>query len=450
MGKIFSSLSLEQREAAVILQIGTFLEYFDLMLYVHMAVFLNELFFPKTDPHVASLISATSFCITFVFRPFGALIFGYIGDTFGRKATVVITTLMMSLCCATMAMLPTYAQIGITAAWLFTICRIVQGLSSMGEIMGALIYLTELVKIPERYPIVTFIGCADFLGTLAALAVATAVLSLNMDWRGAFWIGAIVAVVGTVARTALRETPEFVNAKLRLKKDLEQSNIDNTVVLKENIIVNEKVNHKTSLAYFLVQCSRPVWFYFVYIHCASILKHSFHYSTKQIIQHNLLLAAIEFLAMVFYGYLSYRVYPLKIVKARLIMVSVFIIFIPYLLFNITTATQLLFIQALICIFKPTQTPGAAIMFVHFPIFKRFTYVSFLYALSRALMYVVTSFGCVYLTKAFGHWGLLIVFIPVLIGFKFGIFHFENLEKQAGHYPNNKYSSKVIDVNLVGN
>ncbi len=58
---IFSSLSYEQREATAILQIGTFLEYFDLMIYVHMAVLLNELFFPKVEPHIASLVSAATF-----------------------------------------------------------------------------------------------------------------------------------------------------------------------------------------------------------------------------------------------------------------------------------------------------------------------------------------------------------------------------------------------------
>ena len=75
---------------------------------------------------IANLVSATTFCSIFVFRPFGALFFGYIGDTIGRKATVIITTLMMACCCVFMAILPTYAQIGITAAWLLTICRIMQ------------------------------------------------------------------------------------------------------------------------------------------------------------------------------------------------------------------------------------------------------------------------------------------------------------------------------------
>ena len=73
---ILGSLNREQKEAVGLLQIGTFLEYFDLMLYVHMAVLLNEIFFPKTDPHTAALVTAFAFCSTYVLRPFGALVFG--------------------------------------------------------------------------------------------------------------------------------------------------------------------------------------------------------------------------------------------------------------------------------------------------------------------------------------------------------------------------------------
>ena len=431
---IFSSLTREQREATFILQVGTFLEYFDLMLYVHMGVLLNELFFPKTDPHTTSLISAMTFCVTFIFRPFGALIFGYIGDNVGRKATVVITTVMMAVCCATMAILPTYAQIGITASFLIIACRVFQGMASMGEIIGAQIYLTELIKIPERYPVVTFVGCADFLGGFAALMVANGILVLGFDWRYAFWFGALIATVGIIARTALRETPEFVNAKCRLKKNLEKTNIDSSLVIKEDPFVNKKVNKKTSLAYFFIRCSGPIWFYFIFVHCSGILKNSFNYSAQQVIQHNLILAGVDFLIAVFYGYLSYKIYPLKIINVRIIIFSIFVIFIPYLLFNITTVKELLLIQIFICVFKPSTTPSAAIFFANFPVFKRFTYASFIYALSRALMYTITSFGLLYLTKTFDHWGLLIIFIPAVIGFSFGISHFQQLEKAAGMYP----------------
>jgi MHS family proline/betaine transporter-like MFS transporter len=71
---LFSSLNRDQKEALTLLQIGTFLEYFDLMLYIHMAVLLNELFFPKTDPQTAALLSAFAFCSSFAVRPIGALI----------------------------------------------------------------------------------------------------------------------------------------------------------------------------------------------------------------------------------------------------------------------------------------------------------------------------------------------------------------------------------------
>ena len=145
VANIQTKLTREQREAVGLLSIGTFLEYFDLMLYVHMAVLLNELFFPKTDVHSAQLLSAFAFCTTYLLRPFGALIFGYIGDMFGRKLVVIITTFMMALSCFVMANLPTYAQIGIFASYLVTLCRVLQGLSSMGEFIGAQLYLTEIL-----------------------------------------------------------------------------------------------------------------------------------------------------------------------------------------------------------------------------------------------------------------------------------------------------------------
>ena len=135
-------LTKEQKESVGLLSIGTMLEYFDLMLYVHMAVLLNELFFPKTDAHTTALLSAFAFCSSFIFRPFAALLFGWLGDNIGRKATVVMTTFLMSISCVIMANLPTYEQIGISAAWLVTLCRMLQGASSMGEVIGAELYLS--------------------------------------------------------------------------------------------------------------------------------------------------------------------------------------------------------------------------------------------------------------------------------------------------------------------
>src|SRR5271166_4776705 len=96
---MLSDLNREQKTSIGLLQIGTFLEYFDLMLYIHMAVLLNELFFPQTDQYSASLLAAFAFSSTFIFRPIGALVFGWLGDHMGRKSTIILTTMIMCISC---------------------------------------------------------------------------------------------------------------------------------------------------------------------------------------------------------------------------------------------------------------------------------------------------------------------------------------------------------------
>ena len=430
-------LTKEQKEAVGLLSIGTFLEYFDLMLYVHMAVLLNELFFPKTDPHTASLLSAFAFCSVFVFRPFGALLFGWIGDHIGRKPTVVITSFMMAISCILMANLPTYEQIGISAAYLVTLCRIFQGMSSMGEIIGAEIYITETTKPPVQYPMVALIVTLSSFGTFLALAIASLVTFYNLNWRVAFWIGAVVALVGMVARNSLREAPDFADAKRQLEeKFVKFSNkIDIKIQKSERSnVFNAKVNKKTALSYFLIECMWPVSFYFTYIHCSNILKNTFAYTAEQVIHHNLFVAIVNFIAYVIITYLSYRIYPLIIIKFRLLIFWIFILISPYLLYNTTNPFDVMLIQSFFIIFRPDAFPAIPIYIKHFPIFRRFTLTSLLFALSRALMHIVTSFGLVYLVEFFGHFGILILMIPVSIGFMFGIHHFSKLEKAVGNYP----------------
>lgn len=244
------SLTKEQKEAIGILSVGTFLEYFDLMLYVHMVEFFNELFLKPTDSHTASLIKAFVFCSTYILRPVGALIFGWLGDNIGRKSTVIITTFLMSTSCFVMANLPTYAQIGSMAAWIAIICRAVQAISSIGEVTGAQLYLTEMINPPVQYTAIGLIWVSCIIGSLCALGIASLVTSHGFNWRLAFWIGAVIALVGSAARNKLREVPEFADAKCRVKRVFERINTD-TTVLKDNPLWQAKVNKKTLISFFL-------------------------------------------------------------------------------------------------------------------------------------------------------------------------------------------------------
>lgn len=90
------------------------------------------------------------------------------------------------------------------------------------------------------------------------------------------------------------------------------------------------------------------------------------------------------------------------------------------------------IQLYFLLFAPTGTPAVAIFYKHFPVFKRFMHTSLIYAISRAIMLLITSFGLAYLTERFDYWGILIIMVPVTIGYYFGLRHFENLEKNSEH------------------
>ena len=124
-----------------------------------------------------------------------------------------------------MANLPTYSQIGITAAWIVTLCRIIQGMSSMGEVVGAELYLTEMIKPPLRYSAVSSMTVAATVGVNVALGIAFVVTSFGINWRMAFWFGAAIALIGSIARTSLRETSEFVDAKKRINDMLKAVNL---------------------------------------------------------------------------------------------------------------------------------------------------------------------------------------------------------------------------------
>ncbi len=421
------SLTNEQKEAVGLLSIGTFLEYFDLALYIHMAVFLNELFFPQTDPHTATLLSAITFSAAFIFRPIGAVIFGWIGDKVGRKATVVVTTFMMSGSCLVMFILPTYAQIGITASVLIIICRIVQGMSSLGESVGAGLYLTETTNPPIQYPVVGFISIFAALGAVFALGAAMLVTSYGFNWRYLFLFGAVIAIVGVVARTRLRETPEFADATTRLLNTLKNFGIEKKHITNHKML-NEKINIRTILAYLSIESIGPIIFYFVYIHCDTILNTSFNYSSEQIITHNLLVTIADLSINILYTYLSYKIDPMKILKMRLVIFASSIMFLPYLLTNISSPFYLLLLQFLILMFKAEGFPASPIFYKQFPVFKRFRCVSISFAVVKAIMYVVTSFGLVYLIESFGNWGIVILFIPFIVLYGFGLHHFDVLEK----------------------
>jgi MFS family permease len=338
----------------------------------------------------------------------------------------------MALSCIIMANVPTYAQIGITASWVITICRALQGMSSIGESIGAELYTAELIDPPLRYKAVGYIGFAGVVGMVASLIVAQIVLKLEINWRVIFWIGAIIALIGSAARVTLRESPEFSDASRRLRNMLEAAE-ENPNLLKNNPAYTENVSAKTSLAYFLVFCGWPFCFYFSYVYCSSILKNQFGYTNSELIYHNLYVSIINMIGLFIFIRLTEKVHPLVLLKAKLAIYIPFLCLVPFMLSNSPSIYTIFMIQAFGVVFGNSTIPAKSIFLMHFPIFKRFRYTSFITAIAHIALYIITSFGLVYATNALGVYGILLISLPTTLCFLLGLQHFETLEKRAGEY-----------------
>ncbi len=422
------SLTKELKKTIALLSTGTFLEYFDLMLYVHMAVLLNGLFYEATDPHAVAVLGAFTFCSTFVFRPFGALIFGWIGDNFGRKPVMILTTSIMAISCLVMANLPTYAQIGFGASIIMTLCRIMQSMSSTGEVTSCELYLMELTKPPIQYPILGAVPFFAALGGTFALGIASLVTTTGLNWRIAFYIGTTIAVIGVIGRTTLKETPEFANTQRQIDEASRKFNLTDEQVKKVFNIKNEKVSIKTVLALGIIQCIFPLYYYFTYIYCGNLFKILFNYTAEDVIHHNFYLSIVDLSRIVFLSWVSYYINPLKILKIQLVISAIFIICCPFLLDNATASYQLTVIQYGMMLLAIHGLPAIPIFYKHIPILKRFTCAGLTYSIGRGVMFAITSFGLVYLMGWFGSSGLLMLFVPCLIAYTFALFYFDNLEK----------------------
>src|SRR5271166_1866500 len=121
-------------EAVVASTIGTTIEWYDFFLYgTAAALVFPRLFFPTFDPFVGQILAFSTFTVGFVARPLGGVIFGYLGDRFGRKSTLVATLLLMGVSTVLIGVLPTYDAIGVAAPVLLTVLRFVQGVGVGGE-----------------------------------------------------------------------------------------------------------------------------------------------------------------------------------------------------------------------------------------------------------------------------------------------------------------------------
>jgi MFS family permease len=200
--------------------LGTMIEWYDFYIFGSLATVIATKFFPGTDPTAALLSTLATFGAGFAARPFGALVFGRIGDLVGRKYSFLVTLLIMGAATTLIGLLPTYASIGILAPIILLVIRIVQGLALGGEYGGAAVYVAEHVPDNKRGFYTSFIQITATLGLFVSLIVillvrgsmATADFN-DWGWRVPFLLSIFLVGISVYIRSRMKESPLFTKLK---------------------------------------------------------------------------------------------------------------------------------------------------------------------------------------------------------------------------------------------
>lgn len=203
----------DSKRAAVSGFVGTLIEYYDFSLYGYMAVIIAPLFFPSGDPTVSLLAALAVFGTAYVVRPLGGIVFGHIGDKYGRKTALLGTLVCMGVGSTLMGFLPTFEQAGYYATALLVLVRLLQGFSAGGEVGGSATFISESSPRHLRATFGAFTPMGSTGGFALAAAVAGAVTALttpeqmtSWGWRIPFLLALPLTLLCIWARTRVKET----------------------------------------------------------------------------------------------------------------------------------------------------------------------------------------------------------------------------------------------------
>src|SRR4051812_12015873 len=210
--------------------IGTIIEWYDFFVFASAAaLFFDRAFFPRADPRIGVLLSLMTYAVGFITRPLGGVVFGVLGDRYGRKRALVWSLVLMGLATMCVGLVPTYATIGIGAPILLVVLRLTQGLAVGGEVGGALLLVAESLPAERRayytaWPMIGgAVGNLLSAGMLALLAIGFGDDAFaSYGWRVAFWASGFLIFVGVWIRTRVEESPiyrEYAARRSTVRRD---------------------------------------------------------------------------------------------------------------------------------------------------------------------------------------------------------------------------------------
>ena len=313
------STGREERKIIFASSLGTVFEWYDFFLYGALATVLSKQFFAGVNDTTAFIFALMAFAAGFLVRPFGALVFGRLGDMIGRKYTFLMTIILMGLSTFAVGLLPTYASIGIAAPIMLVVLRMLQGLALGGEYGGAATYVAEHAAPGKRGFNTSWIQSTATLGLLLSLLVVLGCRYLTGDqfevwgWRLPFLLSIVLLGISTWIRMSMHESPAFV--KMKAEGKTSKSPIRESFGKWENLKI-------VLIALFGINAGQAVTFYTAQFYVLFFLTQMLKMDPAQA---NLLLIISVVIGapfFIFFGWLSDRVGRKPILMLGLLLATV--------------------------------------------------------------------------------------------------------------------------------
>ncbi|MHA6792031.1 MFS transporter [Pseudonocardia bannensis] len=293
------SANVQRRRAVVASTVGTMIEWYDFFLYgTAAALVFPQIFFPGQDPYAGVIAAFGTQFVGFAARPIGAAIFGHYGDRIGRKATLIITLVLMGVGTALIGVLPGYAAIGVAAPVLLTVLRLVQGIAVGGEWGGSVLMAMEWGPPNRRGFMASWpqlgvpLGLLLSTGMVQLMSATTGPAFLAWGWRVPFLASVVLIGVGLYVRLRVMESPTFAEVKR-----------SQTVL---RIPVLEAIRHqwREILTSAFVRMSEQAPFYIFVTFVLTYGTRELGLDRNSLLTDTLIAAAIGLISVPLFGYLS--------------------------------------------------------------------------------------------------------------------------------------------------
>lgn len=288
--------------------IGNLTEWYDFLLYSYLASTISQLFFPTDNKILSLTLAFTVFALSFFVRPLGGILFGWIGDVYGRQRALVISLSMMAIPTFLIGCLPAYQSIGILSPILLCLFRICQGLSAGGEHTGAAVYLSEYAPSNKRAFWVSTVPTSAALGILISSIIALIIINsfnaeqlLSFGWRIGYWFGTVLCIISILLRITMPETPYFQKHHQNVRYPLSQ-------------LLSKRENIKKLFIVISLASSWGIFYQILFIWMPTFLTHINHLEQATALIINSVFILIFACLILLVGYLADFVNRIKLIK----------------------------------------------------------------------------------------------------------------------------------------